>query len=93
MEIGSGSGEHGMVFHKRFPGIIWQTIDQDLVHSKSISSWIRDEELTKKMSQPLNIDVEKIPWIIPLRLARSLHVIVSINMIHLSQWSCTVALF
>ena len=45
------------------------------------------------MSQPLNIDVEKIPWIIPLRLARSLHVIVSINMIHLSQWSCTVALF
>ena len=58
LEIGSGSGEHGVVFQKRFPGIIWQTSDPELVHRKSISSWIEYEELTKKMPQPLEIDVE-----------------------------------
>ncbi len=93
LEIGSGSGEHGVVFQKRFPEIIWQTSDPELVHRKSISSWIEYEDLTKKMPQPLEIDVEKVPWKIPLRLARSLQGIVSINMIHVAKWSCTIALF
>ena len=47
LEIGSGSGEHGVVFQKRFPEIIWQTSDPELVHRKSISSWIEYEDLTK----------------------------------------------
>ena len=63
------------------------------MHRKSIISWIEYENLTKKMPQPLEIDVEKIPWKIPLRIAHSLQGIVSINMIHVAQWSCTVALF
>ena len=63
------------------------------MHRKSISSWIEYEDLTKKMPQPLEIDVEKIPWKIPLRLAHSLQGIVSINMIHVAEWSCTLALF
>ena len=61
LEIGSGSGEHGVFFQKRFPEIIWQTSDPDLVHRKSISSWIKYEDLTEKMPQPLEIDVEKNP--------------------------------
>jgi len=93
LEIGSGSGEHGVAFQKRFPKIIWQTSDPELLHRKSISSWIEHEDLTKKMPQPLEIDVEKIPWKIPSRLTHSLQGIVSINMIHVAQWSCTVALF
>ena len=93
LEIGSGSGEHGVVFQKRFPEIIWQTSDPELVHRKSISSWIKYENLTKKMPKPLEIDVEKIPWKIPSILAHSLQGIVSINMIHVAQWSCTEALF
>ena len=93
MEIGSGSGEYGVVFQKRFPQIIWQTSDPELVHRKSISSWIEYEDLTKKMPQPLEIDVEKIPWKIPLRVVHSLQGIVSINMIHVAQWSSTEALF
>jgi len=93
LEIGSGSGEHGVFFQKRFPEIIWQTSDPELICRKSIISWIEYEDLTKIMPQPLEIDVEKIPWKIPLRLAHSLQGIVSINMIHVAQWSCTVALF
>ncbi len=93
LEIGSGSGEHGVVFQKRFPQIIWQTSDPELVHRKSISSWIEYEELNKKMPQPLTLDVETNPWEIPLKLANSLQGIVSINMIHIARWNCTVALF
>ena len=93
LEVGSGSGEHGVVFQKRFPEIMWQTSDPDLLHIKSISSWIKYEELDKKMPQPIMLDVEKIPWNISLELIQSLQGIVSINMIHVAQWSSTVALF
>ena len=93
LEIGSGSGEHGVIFQKRFPEIVWQTSDPDLLHRKSISSWIEYEKLNKKMPQPLVLDVENIPWKIPLKLAHSLKGIVSINMIHVAPWTSTVALF
>ena len=93
LEIGSGSGEHGVVFQKRFPEVIWQTSDPELVHRKSISSWIEYENLSKKMPQPLMLDVKKIPWEIPMKLLNSLQGIVSINMIHIAEWTCTVALF
>ena len=93
LEIGSGSGEHAVFFQKRFPEIIWHTSDPELLHRKSISSWIEYEDLSNKMPQPLKIDVEKIPWKIPLILANSLQGIVSINMIHVVHWSCTEALF
>ena len=59
LEIGSGSGEHGVFFQKRFPGIIWQTSDPEFVLRKSISSWFEYEGFTKKMPQPLEIDVKK----------------------------------
>ena len=93
LEIGSGSGEHAVMFQKRFPEIIWQTSDPDLLHRKSISSWIEYEDLNSKMPQPLELDVEKIPWKISLYLADSLQGIVSINMIHVAKWTCTVAFF
>ena len=93
LEIASGSGEHGVVFQKRFPEIIWQTSEPDLLHRKSIVSWIEYEGLSKKMPKPLELDVENIPWNIPLKLANSLQGIVSINLIHVAKWACTIALF
>ncbi len=93
LEIGSGSGEHGVFFQKSFPEIRWQTSDPELIHRKSIYSWIEYEGLNKKMPQPLDLDVEKIPWQIPLKLAHSLQGIVAINMIHIAKWSSTLALF
>jgi len=93
LEIGSGSGEHGVVFQKRFPKIIWQTSDPEVLHRKSISSWIKYEGLKDKMPEPLTIDVEKTPWPIPSSLAISLQGIISINMIHIASWNCTKKLF
>ena len=43
LEIGSGSGEHGVVFQKRYPEIVWQTSDPNLLNRKSIISWIEHE--------------------------------------------------
>tara|TARA_Y100001978_G_scaffold165815_1_gene153332 strand:+ start:627 stop:1247 length:621 start_codon:yes stop_codon:yes gene_type:complete len=93
LEIGSGSGEHGVEFQKRFPEIIWQTSDPNLEHRKSIISWIHYEKLNMKMPQPLEIDVTKSPWPIPIKLIYNLKVIISINMIHVAPWECTESLF
>ena len=93
LEIGSGSGEHGVEFQKRFPEIIWQTSDPELEHRKSITSWIEHEKLNIKMPKPLEIDVTKSPWPIPDNLLNSLQCIISINMIHIATWECTESLF
>ena len=93
LEVGSGSGEHGVVFQKCFPQITWQSSDPELIHRNSISSWINHEELNLKMPQPLDIDVEKTPWQIPSELILSIQGIISINMIHVASWNCTKSLF
>ena len=63
------------------------------MHRKSIISWIDYEELNKKMPQPLELNVEKVPWKLPLKLVNSLQGIVSINMIHVVKWNFTIELF
>ena len=93
LEIASGSGEHGVFFQKTFPSIIWQTSDPELVHRKSINSWIKHEGLLLKMPEPLDINVEKRPWPINKHIRSLIKGIVCINMIHISPWSCTKALF
>ena len=93
LEIGSGSGEHGVVFQKYFPEITWQTSDPKKIYRNSISSWIDHEKLNLKMPPPLDIDVEKTPWKIPDELMHSLQGIISINMIHIASWNCTKLLF
>ena len=93
LESASGSGEHGVFFQKTFPSIIWQTSDPELVHRNSINSWIKHEGLFFKMPEPLDINVEKRPWPITKQIRSLIKGIVCINMIHISPWSCTKALF
>ena len=93
LEIASGSGEHGVFFQKKFPSITWQTSDPELVHRKSINSWIMHEGLYSKMPEPIDLDVEMRPWSINNRLGALIKGIVCINMLHISPWSCTRSLF
>ena len=93
LEIGSGSGEHGIEFQKRFPEITWQTSDPNIEHRKSISSWIDYEGLNIMMPQPLDINVNERPWRIYSNLRESLLGIISINMIHITTWKCIRSLF
>ena len=93
LEIASGSGEHGVYFQNCFPSITWQTSDPELIHRKSIAAWIEHEGLTSKMPHPLDLDVEKRPWPINTEFRSLIKGIVCINMIHISAWSATKALF
>ena len=93
LEIASGSGQHGVFFQKKFPSITWQTSDPEFEHRQSINSWIRHEGLYSKMPEPLDLDVEIRPWPITEKFKKLIKGIVCINMIHISPWSCTKALF
>ncbi len=93
LEIASGSGEHGVFFQKKFPSIIWQTSDPELLHRKSINSWIKHEGLSSKMPEPLDLHVEKRPWPISTQIRSLIKGILCINMIHIAPWTCTKALF
>ncbi len=93
LEIASGSGEHGVYFQNSFPSIVWQTSDPEVVHRKSITSWIDHQGLSSKMPEPLDIDVDTKTWPITKKLRTLIKGIVCINMIHVSPWSCTKSLF
>ena len=93
LKIGSGSGEHAIKFQKCFPELTWQSSDPELVHRKSISSWIEYEGLKSKMPEPLALDVEIRPWPITKQIRTLIKGIVCINMIHISPWNCTKVLF
>ena len=93
LEIASGSGEHGVIFQKRFPSLNWQTSDPDPSYRKSIRAWIDQEQLSDSMPAPLDIDVRKTPWPLPTYLQSTLKAIVCINMLHISAWECTQKLF
>ena len=93
LEIASGSGEHGVAFQKHFPNICWQTSEPDPLYRRSISAWIRHKSLTRKMPEPLDLDVERRPWPLNKQLRSALKAIVCINMIHICPWKCTQDLF
>jgi len=45
------------------------------------------------MLHTLELDVEKVPWQLPLELVNSLKGIISINMIHVTNSNRTIELF
>ena len=93
LEIGSGSGEHGVIFQERFPELVWQTSDPELSHRNSISSWIEFNKLESKMPQPIDINVNNRPWNLMKVIQSTLKAVVCINMIHISPWESTINLF
>ena len=90
LEIASGSGEHGVTFQKRFPMLTWQCSDPDPEHCRSINSWIRHEQLVRKMPAALQLDVRDADW--QKQLTMPAQAVVAINLLHISAWECTVAL-
>ena len=62
LELASGSGEHGVTFQQRFPGLTWQCSDPDPEHCRSINSWIRHEGLSGTMPAALALDVREHHW-------------------------------
>lgn len=87
LEIAAGSGQHGVHFSRALPMLTWQPSDPDEAALESIAAWAEREALPNFMP-PVALDVRKQPW--PVDRADA---IVCINMIHISPWEATLALF
>lgn len=86
LEIASGSGEHAVAFARAFPHLTWQPSDPDPAALASIAAW-REETALANLATPLPLDVCG-TWP-PIDAAA----IVCINMVHISPWESSIALF
>ena len=87
LEIGSGTGQHVVHFAKALSQLSWQPSDPDMENRQSIALWSRIEALGN-VRAPLALDVRERPW--PIDAADA---IVCINVVHVSPWAATLALF
>jgi SAM-dependent methyltransferase len=87
LEIASGSGEHGVHFAKGLPALTWQPTDPDAAALASIAAHRADAALPNLLA-PLRFDVTAESW--PVERADAL---LCINMIHISPWAASEALF
>jgi SAM-dependent methyltransferase len=87
LEIGSGTGQHVVHFAKALPRLSWQPSDPDAENRRSIALWSMVEE-PGNVRVPLALDVRVRSW--PIDAA---DVIVCINVVHVSPWAATLALF
>lgn len=87
VEIASGSGEHVVHFASAYPHLEWQPSDCEPAALRSIAAWAADSGVSNVLA-PVQIDVEQTNW--PVTYADA---ILCINMVHISPWSATLALF
>jgi SAM-dependent methyltransferase len=87
LEIASGTGQHAIFFAEHLPKLQWQPTDASSEALQSMGTWV-DETNRDNLLTPLELDVRASPW--PLVNADAL---VCINMIHISPWEATEALF
>lgn len=87
LEIASGTGQHAVYFASNLPGWKIQPTDKQPESISSIDMW-REDEGAESVLPALMLDVLAEPW--PVESADA---IFCANMIHISPWSCTEALF
>jgi len=87
VEIASGTGQHSTFFSQHLPSLRWQPTDVSAEALQSIDAWV-SEAARDNLLPPLELDVRWARW--PVAEAEAL---VCINMIHISPWETTEALF
>jgi SAM-dependent methyltransferase len=91
LEIASGSGEHAVYLAGCFPSLRWQPTDVDPDALASIEAWRVDSGLPNLLP-PVALDVTAPSWPVAVAEAK-VDAIVCINMVHISPWEATLALF
>ncbi|MFL9861683.1 DUF938 domain-containing protein [Paraburkholderia madseniana] len=93
LEIASGTGQHAICFAGALPGLDWQPSDIDADARASIAAWVAHAGLAN-VRAPLALDVHRADWgVQTLDKVDQFDAVVCINMIHISPWSATEALF
>ncbi len=87
LEVASGSGQHAIFFAAPLPALQWLPSDASSEALESIGAWV-DEADRENLLPPIELDVCWPKW--PVTKADAL---VCINMIHISPWETTEALF
>ena len=86
LEIGSGTGQHSVIFSEGINCLKWIPSDIDGSNFESITEWA--QTATNNIpSSPRLIDASQSDWC--LTGGDNIDVIVSINVIHISPWSVT----
>jgi len=87
LELASGSGQHGAHFARHLPQLRRQPSDPDPRCRASIEAWCADAGPAIVLP-PLALDARELPWPVA-----ELAAVVAINLIHISPWPVTEALF
>jgi len=88
LEIASGSGQHVCFFAAALPRTRWQPTEPDEASREAIAARIREAGL-ENVAQPIALNVEEPHWPVHERY----DAVLCINMIHISPWRATHALF
>jgi hypothetical protein len=86
LEIGSGTGQHGVYFARHMPHITWLTSDLD-DHRPGIRSWVSEAQLPN-LPLPLRLDVSDSHW----PVERTEYVF-SANTAHIMSWTKVQSMF
>jgi len=86
LEIGSGTGQHAVMFAQALPGVNWFTSDRAEMHA-GIHSWLDEVELTN-LHRPIALDVLHDPW-----PARQFDAAFSANTAHIMPPTAVEAMF
>lgn len=89
LEIGSGTGEHGVHLARALPDVAWRTSDPDPNSRRSIAAWVAHSGLAN-LSGPDDLDMTRRWWD---DVSTPLNAIVSINMIHIAPFDAAAGLF
>ncbi len=87
LEIASGSGHHAAIMAAALPDLIWQPSEIDAAGRETVAARVAALALPN-LRAPVVLDVRRFPW--PIASADA---VLCINMIHISPWEATVALF
>ena len=86
LEIGSGTGQHSVIFSEGINCLKWIPSDIDASNFESITEWAQTAA-NNIPSSPRLIDASQPDWY--LTSQDNIDVIVAINVIHISPWSVT----
>ncbi|MCV6639355.1 DUF938 domain-containing protein [Candidatus Albibeggiatoa sp. nov. NOAA] len=86
LEIGSGTGQHAVIFAEAFPDLIWWTSDKTEMH-QGIQMWI-DESDCSNLRAPIALDVLHDAW-----PAQQFDAIYSANTAHIMPVEAVEAMF
>eukprot|EP00088_Acartia_fossae_P019560 TRINITY_DN21423_c0_g1_i1.p1 TRINITY_DN21423_c0_g1~~TRINITY_DN21423_c0_g1_i1.p1 ORF type:complete len:224 (-),score=51.33 TRINITY_DN21423_c0_g1_i1:122-793(-) len=91
LEIASGSGLHVSYLAAKFPQMNWTPSDIDEEQWPSLEAYKADH---KNINDPVNIDISTYykEWDTDIP-TNSFHLILNINMIHITPWEATQGLF